>query len=34
MKFKLVLRDDYLLNKSKYIEDIKFLYQDDNSKYI
>ena len=32
MKFKLVLRDDYLLNKSKYIEDIKFLYQDDNSK--
>ena len=32
MKYEVVLSKDYLLNKSKYIEDIKLLYQDDTNK--
>ena len=32
MKYEVVLSKDYLLNKSRYIEDIKFLYQNDTNK--
>ena len=33
MNFKIVLRDDYLLNRDKYLSDIKYLYLDDDNKF-
>lgn len=33
MNFKIVLRDDYLLNRDKYLNDIKYLYLDDDNKF-
>lgn len=32
MIFKVVLKEDYLMNKNKYIDDIKKLYLDDDNK--
>lgn len=32
MRFKVVLKEDYLINKNKYIEDIKNLYLNDDNK--
>lgn len=33
MIFKVVLKDDYLLNRDKYLTDIKYLYLDDDNKF-
>ena len=32
MKFKVVLKDEYLSNKNKYLNDLRVLYLNDNSK--
>ena len=34
MIFKVVLKEDYLINKNKYIDDIKNLYLNDDNKLV
>ena len=33
MEFKVVLKDEYLSNKDKILDDIRYLYSDDDNKY-